>query len=109
MDGQHRPEHLRHLRPGSPGPAGGHDPGAVPRHQDRGLIYCSGCGVATLSIDYCDIGYLASEMACDVLVSGTDISTMGVQSAAVTKMYDESVFQQLGLTMPEDYSSIAAD
>ena len=65
--------------------------------------------MATLSIDYCDIGYLASEMACDVLVSGTDISTMGVQSAAVTKMYDESVFQQLGLTMPEDYSSIAAD
>ena len=71
---------------------------------------CSGCGVATLSIDYYDIGYLAGEMAYDVLVNGADISTMDVQSAAtVTKMYNESVCQQLGLTMPEDYSPIAAD
>ena len=69
---------------------------------------CSGCGVATLSIDYYDIGYLAGEMAYDVLVNGADISTMDVQSAAtVTKMYNESVCQQLGLTMPEDYSPIA--
>lgn len=71
---------------------------------------CSGCGVATLSIDYYDIGYQAGEMAYDVLVNGADISTMDVQSAAtVTKMYNESVCQQLGLTMPEDYSPIAAD
>ena len=70
----------------------------------------SGCGVATLSIDYYDIGYQAGEMAYDVLVNGADISTMDVQSAAtVTKMYNESVCQQLGLTMPEDYSPIAAD
>ena len=71
---------------------------------------CSGCGVATLSIDYYDIGYQAGEMAYDVLVNGADISTMDVQSAATAvKMYNESVCQQLGLTMPEDYSSIAAD
>lgn len=71
---------------------------------------CSGCGVATLSIDYYDIGYQAGEMAYDVLVNGADISTMDVQSAATAvKMYNESVCQQLGLTMPEDYSPIAAD
>ena len=71
---------------------------------------CSGCGVATLSIDYYDIGYQADEMAYDVLVNGADISTMDVQSAATAvKMYNESVCQQLGLTMPEDYSPIAAD
>ena len=29
-------QYLRHLRPGSSGPAGGHAPGAVPRCQDRG-------------------------------------------------------------------------
>ena len=71
---------------------------------------CSGCGVATLSIDYYDIGYQAGEMAYDVLVNGADISTMDVQSATTAvKMYNESVCQQLGLTMPEDYSPIAAD
>ena len=71
---------------------------------------CSGCGVATLSIDYYDIGYQAGEMAYDVLVNGADVSTMDVQSAATAvKMYNESVCQQLGLTMPEDYSPIAAD
>ena len=71
---------------------------------------CSGCGVAPLSIDYYDIGYQAGEMAYDVLVNGADISTMDVQSAATAvKMYNESVCQQLGLTMPEDYSPIAAD
>ena len=71
---------------------------------------CSGCGVATLSLDYYDIGYQAGEMAYDVLVNGADISTMDVQSAATAvKMYNESVCQQLGLTMPEDYSPIAAD
>ena len=71
---------------------------------------CSGCGVATLSIDYYDIGYQAGEMAYDVLVNGADISTLDVQSAATAvKMYNESVCQQLGLTMPEDYSPIAAD
>ena len=71
---------------------------------------CSGCGVATLSIDYYDIGYQAGEMAYDVLVNGADISTMDVQSAATAvKMYNKSVCQQLGLTMPEDYSPIAAD
>lgn len=71
---------------------------------------CSGCGVATLSIDYYDIGYQAGEMAYDVLVNGADISTMDVQSAATAvKMYNESVCQQLSLTMPEDYSPIAAD
>ena len=47
---------------------------------------CSGCGVATLSISYYDIGYAAGQMAYDILVNGADISTMKVQSAPqVTK------------------------
>ena len=48
---------------------------------------CSGCGVATLSIDYYDIGYQAGEMAYDVLVNGADISTMDVQSAATALLF----------------------
>ena len=71
---------------------------------------CASSNVIYVPIDYYDIGYQAGEMAYDVLVNGADISTMDVQSAATAvKMYNESVCQQLGLTMPEDYSPIAAD
>ena len=34
-----------------------------------------GCGVATLSIIYYDLGYTTGEMAYDILVNGTDIKT----------------------------------
>lgn len=65
---------------------------------------CNGCGVATLSIDYYDIGYQAGEMAYDVLVNGTDVSTMPVQTAtAVTKQYIPSRCEELGVTVPDDY------
>ncbi len=37
---------------------------------------CAGCGIATLSISYYDIGYKAGEMAYDILENGKDISTM---------------------------------
>ena len=48
---------------------------------------CTGCGIATLSISYYDIGYKAGEMAYDVLANGADISTMDIESAPeVTKM-----------------------
>ena len=47
---------------------------------------CAGCGVATLSISYYDIGYKAGEMAYDVLENGEDISTMDIEFAPqVTK------------------------
>lgn len=65
---------------------------------------CGGCGVATLSIDYYDLGYQAGLMAYDILANGADVTTMEVQSAPnPTKMYNESVCQQLGITPPEDY------
>ena len=40
---------------------------------------CKGCGVVTLTIDYYDIGYMAGEMAYDILVNGADVSTMACQ------------------------------
>ena len=71
---------------------------------------CSGCGVATLSISYYDIGYKAGEMAYDVLVNGADISTMEVEYAPnVTKEYNADICEQLGITVPEDYVAIAAE
>ena len=42
---------------------------------------CKGYGVATLSVDYYELGQITGEMAYDVLVNGKDISTMEVKSA----------------------------
>ena len=47
---------------------------------------CSGCGVATLSISYYDLGYATGEMAAKILADGADVSTMPVEFAPnVTK------------------------
>lgn len=40
-----------------------------------------GCGVATLSISYYDLGYETGEMAYDILVNGADITKMEVKTA----------------------------
>ena len=71
---------------------------------------CAGCGVATLSISYYDIGYTAGEMAYDILANGADITDMDVKYAPqVTKEYNEAICSALGITVPEDYVAIAAE
>ena len=68
---------------------------------------CSGCGIATLSISYYDIGYKAGEMAYDILANGADITTMEIESAPnVTKMYNKTICDELGITVPDDYEAI---
>lgn len=68
---------------------------------------CSGCGVATLSISYYDIGYKAGEMAFDILKNGADITTMDIEFAPkVTKMYNKEICTELGITIPDDYEVI---
>ena len=68
---------------------------------------CKGCGIATLSISYYDIGYKAGEMAYDILVNGADITTMKIESAPnVTKMYNPTICEELGITIPDGYEAI---
>ena len=68
---------------------------------------CSGCGIATLSISYYDIGYKAGEMAYDILVNGADVTTMEIESAPdVTKMYNPELCEALGITVPDGYEAI---
>ena len=68
---------------------------------------CRGCGVATLSISYYDLGYATGEMAYEVLVEGADISTMPIRFAPnVTKEYNAELSGLLGVTIPEDYTAI---
>lgn len=68
---------------------------------------CRGCGVATLSIDYYDLGYTTGLMAAKILKGEADISTMPVEFAPeVTKMYNASNCEKLGVTIPEGYTAI---
>ena len=68
---------------------------------------CSGCGVATLSISYYDLGYTTGEMAAQILKGEADISTMPIEYAPnVTKMYNAANCEALGITVPDDYTAI---
>ena len=68
---------------------------------------CSGCGVATLSISYYDLGYATGEMAAKILADGADVSTMPVEFAPnVTKKYNAANCEALGITPPADYEAI---
>jgi putative ABC transport system substrate-binding protein len=69
---------------------------------------CQGCGIATLSIDYYDLGKATGEMAYEVLVNGADISTMEVQTAPqFTYKYMKDRCAELGITVPDTYEEIA--
>ena len=71
---------------------------------------CAGCGVATLSISYYDLGYTTGQMACEILVNGGDISTMAVQYApAVTPKYQADNCAALGVTVPDNYEAIVME
>ena len=71
---------------------------------------CAGCGVATLSISYYDLGYTTGEMAVKVLTEGADVSTLEVEFAPnVTKEYNSEICEELDIEVPEDYVAIAAE
>lgn len=69
-----------------------------------------GCGVATLSISYYDLGYTTGEMAYEILENGADITTMEVKTAPkFTKEYIKDRADALNVTVPEDYEAISAE
>ena len=68
---------------------------------------CAGCGIATLSISYYDLGVGTGQMAARILAEGEDISTMAIEYAPnFTKKYNPENAEALGVTMPEDYVAI---
>ncbi|MBE6893266.1 MAG: ABC transporter substrate-binding protein [Ruminococcaceae bacterium] len=68
---------------------------------------CGGCGVATLSIDYYDIGYAAGEMAYEILVNGANPGDMEIQYAPeVQKLFNEANCTALGIEVPEGYAPL---
>ncbi|MCI9554896.1 ABC transporter substrate-binding protein [uncultured Oscillibacter sp.] len=68
---------------------------------------CAGCGIATLSISYYDIGYKTGEMAAQILTEGADISTMPIEYAPeFVKKYNPPMCEALNITAPEGYEAI---
>ncbi|QUO36463.1 ABC transporter substrate-binding protein [Dysosmobacter sp. Marseille-Q4140] len=71
---------------------------------------CGGCGVATLSISYYDLGYTTGEMAVKILTGEADVSEMPIEYAPqFTKKYNETICADLGLTVPEGYEAIVIE
>lgn len=71
---------------------------------------CSGCGVATLSISYYDLGFKTGEMAYEILVNGKDPAEMAIEFAPeVTKKYNAANCEALEITVPDGYEAIAAE
>ena len=68
---------------------------------------CKGCGVATLSISYYDLGYATGVMAAQILTGEADVSETPVGYAATfTPKYNETICEELGLTVPEGYEPV---
>ena len=68
---------------------------------------CAGCGVATLSISYYDLGVATGEMAAKILKGEANVSEMEIGYAAtVTPKYNAANCEALGLTPPAGYEAI---
>ncbi len=68
---------------------------------------CAGCGVATLSISYYDIGTTTGQMAAQILKGEANISGMPIEYAPnFVKMYNPSICGELGLTPLDGYDAI---
>ncbi|MBP5662272.1 MAG: ABC transporter substrate-binding protein [Clostridia bacterium] len=69
---------------------------------------CRGCGVATLSISYYNLGYKTGEMAAEVLTGKADITTLAIAyDEHPVKKYNKTLCDELGITVPEGYEAIA--
>ncbi|MCR5823893.1 MAG: ABC transporter substrate-binding protein [Lachnospiraceae bacterium] len=69
---------------------------------------CKGCGVATLSIRYYNIGYETGKMAYEILVNGADVSKMDIKyDSAPVKEYAAGRCEKLGIKIPAGYNPIA--
>ena len=71
---------------------------------------CRGCGAATLSIDYYELGKITGQMAAKILTGEADISTMPVEFApTATKQANMANCGKLGITVPADYTALATE
>ena len=67
---------------------------------------CSGCGVATLSISYYDLGVTTGKMAAKILTGEADISTMPIEYTNATPKYNPTICEELGIQPLDGYEAI---
>ena len=73
---------------------------------------CAGCGIATMSIDYYDLGYKTGEMAVEILKDGADITKMPIEYTPADKvayLYNEEICTELGITPLEGYQKLVTE
>ena len=68
---------------------------------------CKGCGIATLSIDYYELGRTTGAMAAKILTGESNVSEMPIEYYQnPVKKYDAARCEALGITVPSDYVAI---
>ena len=67
---------------------------------------CAGCGVATLSISYYDLGYTTGQMAVKILKGEADIAEMPIEYLDNGDLYvNMENAQAIGITIPEEIAA----
>ncbi len=70
---------------------------------------CRGCGLATLSISYYNLGVTTGKMAIKILKGEADVSKMPIEyDLDVVPKYNADICAELGLTPVEGYTAITA-
>ena len=68
---------------------------------------CAGCGVATLSIDYYELGRTTGQMAVKILKGEANVSDMAIEYyPEPVKKYNADIASKLNVTIPEGYAAI---
>ena len=68
---------------------------------------CAGCGIATLSIDYYELGRITGQMAAEILKGASPADMPIRKDENVRKLYNAEIVEELGITnIPEGYIAI---
>ena len=68
---------------------------------------CAGCGIASLSIDYFNLGIKTGQMAVEILKDGKDISKMPIAyDESPVKKFNKTICDELGINVPSSYVQI---
>ena len=67
---------------------------------------CKGCGVATLSINYYDLGVTTGKMAAKILTGEANISEMPIEFTEATPKYNPTMCETLGIEPLDGYTAI---
>ena len=68
---------------------------------------CRVAGVATVAIDYYELGYITGQMAAKVLTGEADISQMPIAYASgATKLYNAELCRDLFIAVPDGYEAL---